>query len=170
MSHTSITSEETSMKCDCLEMNSLPFLDVLCSIKENKIVTDLYRKETDRNQYLLTSSCHPVECAENIPFSLALRIVRICSEIETREARFLELKQLLQEREYKTRMIKSAIEKARKDLKLWKKRSRICQTGDLFLWLPTTPGYPIYLLFKENIGEPWLVWTNTCKKFFQNHP
>ena len=65
-----------------------------CSIKQNKIVTDLYRKETDRNQYLLTSSCHPVECTDNIPFSLALRIVRICSEIETREKRFLELKEL----------------------------------------------------------------------------
>ena len=114
MSHTSLTSEESSMKCGCPEMNSLPFLDVLCSIKQNKIVTDLYRKETDRNQYLLTSSCHPVECTDNIPFSLALRIVRICSEVETRERRFLELKELLQEREYKTGMINSAIEKARK--------------------------------------------------------
>ena len=47
MSHTLLTSEESSMKCDCPEMNSLPFLDVSCSIKQNKIVTDLYRKETD---------------------------------------------------------------------------------------------------------------------------
>ena len=95
-------------------MNSLSFLDVSCSIKQNQIGTDMYRKETDRNQYLLTSSCYPVECTDNIPFSLALRIVRICSEIETRERRFLELKELLQEREYKTGMINSAIEKARK--------------------------------------------------------
>ena len=95
-------------------MNFLSVLDVSCSIKQNKIVTDMYRKETDRNQYLLTSSYYPVKCTDNIPFSLALRIVKICSEIETRERRFLELKELLQERKYKTGMIYSAIEKARK--------------------------------------------------------
>ena len=60
MSHTSLSSENGSAKCDCEESDSIPFLDVLCSIKDGKIVTDLYRKESDRNQYLLTSSCHPV--------------------------------------------------------------------------------------------------------------
>ena len=100
MSHTSLSSENGSAKCDCEESDSIPFLDVLCSIKDGKIVTDLYRKESDRNQYLLTSSCHPVECTNNIPFSLAMRIVRICSEPESSEGRFVELKQLLVEHDY----------------------------------------------------------------------
>ena len=139
MSHTSLTSEESSMKCGCPEMNPLPFLDVLCSIKQNKIVTDLYRKETDRNQYLLTSSCHPVE---------------------TRERRFLELKELLQEREYKTGMINSAIEKARKiprfkDLK--EMVQNLSERRPVFV-VTYDPRLPIYLLFKESIGEPWLVY------------
>ena len=77
-------------------------------------MTDLYRKETDRNQYLLPTSCHPAHVTSNIPYSLALRIVRICTFSEDREKRFSELKDLLLSREYKAAIIDSAIEKARK--------------------------------------------------------
>jgi hypothetical protein len=80
MSHTSLSSENGSAKYDCEESDSIPFLDVLCSIKDGKIVTDLCRKESERNQYLLTSSCHPVECTNNIPFSLARN--DICSNFQ----------------------------------------------------------------------------------------
>ena len=75
---------------------------------------DLYRKETDRNQYLLTSSCHPAQVTQNIPYSLALRIVRICSLIEDREKQFSELKTLLCLRDYKLGMVDAAIDTARK--------------------------------------------------------
>ena len=78
-----------------------------------KIITGLYRKETDRNQYLLPSSCHPAHVTENIPFSLAMRIVRICALKEDREKRFLELKDLLLARDYKQKIIEAAIQKAR---------------------------------------------------------
>ena len=77
-------------------------------------MTDLYRKETDRNQYLLPSSCHPSHVTQNIPYSLALRIVRICSFSEDREKRFSELKDLLLSRDYKPAMINSSIDRARK--------------------------------------------------------
>ena len=90
--------------CGCTPSDSLAFLDTLCKIQGGKIVTDLYRKKTDRNQYLLTSSCHPAHTTKNIPFSLALRIVRICSLPEDREKRFEELKCLLLAREYKNKM------------------------------------------------------------------
>ena len=92
---------------------SLPFLDTLCKLEDGKIITDLYRKETDRNQYLLTSSCHPAHVTDNIPFSLALRIVRICTHPEDREKRFDELKALLLSRDYKPGSVDNAIEKAR---------------------------------------------------------
>ena len=55
--------------------------------------------------YLLTSSCHPAHVRENIPFSLALRIIR--------DTRLSELKQLLLDRDYKVKVIDAAIEKAR---------------------------------------------------------
>ena len=111
MSHTS--EKGSNPECDCKQEDSIPFLDTLCSIKNGKVVTDLYRKPSDRNQYLLTSSCHPSHVAENIPFSQCLRIVRICSEESAKEKRFLELKELLKDRKYPENIIEAAINKAR---------------------------------------------------------
>ena len=112
MTHTTPNGEDNP-DCGCQPSDSLAFLDTLCSIQGGQIVTDLYRKKTDRNQYLLTSSCHPAHTTKNIPFSLALRIVRICSLPEDREKRFKELKCLLLSREYKGGAIDTAIERAR---------------------------------------------------------
>ena len=81
--------------------------------RNGKIKTDLYRKPSDRNQYLLTSSCHPSHVAENIPFSQCLRILRICSEESDREKRFQELKELFKDRKYPENIINAAINKAR---------------------------------------------------------
>ena len=89
-------------------------MDTLCSIKNGQIVTDLYRKPSDRNKYLLPDSCHANSVKENIPFSLFLRITRICSINQTKEKRFEELKTMLLERNYPVRMIDSAMTKARK--------------------------------------------------------
>ena len=79
----------------------------------SQITTDLYKKPTDRNQYLLTSSCHPAHVTNNIPFSLALRIVRICSDENDRNIRLDELNQLLLSRNYKPGIIHTAIERAK---------------------------------------------------------
>ena len=68
------------------------------------------KKPTDRNQYLLISSCHPAHVTNNIPFSLALRIVRICSLPEDREKRFGELEKMLLDRNYKLKIVQAAIE------------------------------------------------------------
>ena len=113
MSHTALKNETLENSCPCVAKYSIPFLDTLCTIENGKIVIDLYRKETDRNQYLLTSSCHPIQCTKNVPFSLALRIVRICSKPETRDMRLNELKIMLLSRDYNVNMIDSAIYKAK---------------------------------------------------------
>ena len=113
MQHTSIPGEDPNLRCSCPNKESIPFLDTLLTIKQGRVSIDLYRKPTDRNQYLLTSSCHPPQTTLNIPFSIALRIVRICTEEDQREQRFDELKQFLIDREYKPSMIDSAITKAR---------------------------------------------------------
>jgi hypothetical protein len=110
MSH---TKPKGGNKCDCEPVESIPFLDTSCQIKDGRIITDLYRKPTDKNQYLLTSSCHPMECFKNIPLSLALRINRICSEVTARELRFGELKEMLVARGYIPSIIEAAIAKAR---------------------------------------------------------
>ena len=62
---------------------SIPFLDVNVSLINGKITTDLYTKPTDKHQYLLQSSCHPKHTKRAIPFSLALRLRRICSSDDT---------------------------------------------------------------------------------------
>ena len=112
MSHTTPPTIENPV-CDCEPVEAIQFLDTSCKIVEGKIITDLYRKETDRNQYLLPSSCHPAHVTENIPYSLAMRIVRICAIEEDREKRFKELKDLLLARDYKPKVIDSPIQKAR---------------------------------------------------------
>ena len=114
MNHTSIIGEAPENKCDCEIKSAIPFLDTLCSIKNGKIDTDLYKKPTDRNQYLLPSSCHSKSTTKAIPMSLGLRIVRICSDPQKRDLRLSELKQLLLERGYEENMIDSALQKAKK--------------------------------------------------------
>ena len=113
MNHSSPRNEPDVDRCQCKLQTSIPFLDVLCSIQKGKIDTDLYRKDTDRNMYLLPTSCHPPSCTKNIPFSLCLRIVRICSKPENREKQFLNLKELMENRGYSEMTINRAIDRAR---------------------------------------------------------
>ena len=112
MNHT-LPENVADSPCNCEPSSSLEFLDTSCSLKNGKIIVDLYRKPTDRNQYLLTSSCHPAHVTSNIPFSLAYRIVRICSEPITRDMRLQELRQLLLSRDYKAGIIDAAILRAK---------------------------------------------------------
>ena len=63
------------------------FLDTTSHLVDDKVVVDLYTKPTDSHQYLLPTSCHPPHCSKNIPYSLAQRIRRICSDDETFEKR-----------------------------------------------------------------------------------
>ena len=58
---------------------TLPFLDVQVHLSNNHIQTALHTKPTDKHQYLLKTSCHPKHTKQTIPFSLFLRIRRICS-------------------------------------------------------------------------------------------
>ena len=64
MQHTSVDSEAESDRCGCKPQNWIPFLDTSCKIEDGQIEIDLFKKETDRNQYLLTSSCHPIGCTK----------------------------------------------------------------------------------------------------------
>lgn len=98
--------------CFCYSSRSIPFLDTLVTIKNEKIITDLYRKPTDRMQYLLPSSCHPPHTINNIPYSLCHRLVRICSEEDTLMKRLDELKLFLLMRNYDEKLINTSIQKA----------------------------------------------------------
>ena len=87
MQHTTPETENVDNNCGYEKLNSIPYLDTSCSIKEGQIILDLYHKPTDRIQYLLPDSCHPLSNIKNIPLSLAIKITRVCSEIETGDMR-----------------------------------------------------------------------------------
>ena len=70
------------------------------SLINGKLATDLNTKPTDKHQYLLQSSCHPKHTKRAIPFSLALRLRRICSADDTFTKRTTELKTYLNKRGY----------------------------------------------------------------------
>ena len=114
MIHTSVENEAEEDKCDCQYRKSIPFLYTSLSIEDGKISIDLHRKKTDRNQYLLPSSCHPKTTTQAIPYSLSLGIVRTCTKINERDSRLRELKELLMARKYPESLVDRAIEKARK--------------------------------------------------------
>ena len=63
------TSKNRCDICDTDPMDKIPFLDTQVEIKNSKIITDLFRKPTDRNMYLLPSSCHVSTVSDNIPYN-----------------------------------------------------------------------------------------------------
>ena len=69
----------STIKFTCSHSPTNILLDVMVSIKDGFIEADLYTKPTDKHQYLLISSCHPQHTKRSIPYSLALRLRRICS-------------------------------------------------------------------------------------------
>ena len=111
--HTYNNQEAPEDRCDCIPEKSIPFLDTNLTVINGKISVDLYRKPTDKNQYLLTNSIHPPDCIKNIPYSLALRITRTCTEQDNRELRFTEIKEFLIERKYRKSLIDASIRRAR---------------------------------------------------------
>ena len=62
MNHTS------KSKCEVCgdDQTKVPYLDTQVEIKHNKVITDLYKKPTDRNMYLLPSSSHVASVSQNI--------------------------------------------------------------------------------------------------------
>ena len=100
----------TKFTCD-YSFTSIPFLDVNVSLHDGKIVTDLFTKPTDKDQYLLHSSCHPIHNKRAIPFSLPLRLRRICSTNETFTLTTNELIDYLYKRGYNRYFIQREIQR-----------------------------------------------------------
>ena len=62
--------------------SSIPFLDTGVYIKNNKLYTKIYRKETVRQNFLHINSEHPISLKNRISCSQVLRVKRTCSTIE----------------------------------------------------------------------------------------
>ena len=94
--------------------NYCEFLDLKISIKDGKISTDLFRKETSKPTALLPSSAHPGHIIHNIVYSMAFRLVRICSSEENFEKRLSELKsEFLIPRKYNSKVVEAQFTRVR---------------------------------------------------------
>ena len=90
----------------------IPFLDILIIKNGCKIITDIYRKPTDTQQYLHFKSHHPKTCRTSIPYTLARRICTIIVPSALRNIRLNELRNVLKERGYPITLINKGIELA----------------------------------------------------------
>jgi hypothetical protein len=55
------------------------FLDVKISLNNNKFLTSVHIKPTNKQQYLHYNSCHPFHTKRSLPRSLSIRGHRICN-------------------------------------------------------------------------------------------
>ena len=109
-----INSLHSTIKCTYeFSKSHISFHDVTVSLdNNNKISTDLFVKSSDTHQYLLHTSCHPSHIKKSIPFSLALRIRRICSTTEKFQHRTNELLEFLCKRGHRRQYVQSQLNKA----------------------------------------------------------
>ena len=84
--------------------DSLNVLDLTLQCNNGYIHTDVYSKPTGNHLYLPYSSSHPRRCKKAIPYGVALRLIRNCSE-NTLKERCDEYKNYLIRQNYPTRLV-----------------------------------------------------------------
>ena len=91
----------------------IEFLDVLVYKDHNNMLqTTIYRKQTDRQNYLDARSEHPKSLKDSIPYSQALRIKRICSSQQEFLSHTAKMINQFQKRGYDRSLIEQQINKA----------------------------------------------------------
>ena len=94
--------------------SSVNFLDVTTVLTGSSISTDLFIKPTDTHQYLHPTSCHPGHIKRAIPYSQALRILNICSNVQKAEEHLDKLVHNLVCRGHSKRKIQIQVNKAKR--------------------------------------------------------
>ena len=91
--------------------------------------TTIYRKQTDRQNYLDARSEHPKLLKDSIPYSQALRIKRICSSQQEFLSHTAKMINQFQKRGYNRSLIEQHIDKAnlqQREQPLKEKKDRNC--------------------------------------------
>jgi hypothetical protein len=92
---------------------SISFLDVLVTLGgDNKFKTSLYKKPTDNPCYVHFTSDHPRHVPRSLPYSLALRCQRICSDPTDAKNELTNLKEKFAARGYPTQLLNDACTRA----------------------------------------------------------
>ena len=91
----------------------MDFLDITILLSgNNPLKTTLFCKPTDTHNYLLYSSEHPRHLLNGIPYSLLLRVRRICSDLSEFKKNAMMLCSHFIRRGYPTHLVKSAYERS----------------------------------------------------------
>ena len=153
------------------ETRTVEFLDTLISITNDGFIkTSLFVKPGKKCSYLLPSSCHPTHITGNIPYSLALRLKRICSDNLDFLNQLDVLKNTLMSRGYKCNYIMKAFDRViniERSVALQKIEKKIVKRCVLPLqYDPRLPNISniLYRLWKVMIQNPRL------KKIFPSPP
>jgi hypothetical protein len=92
--------------------DKIPFLDVSVIISGTQLSTTLYKKPTDNPSYLHYYSEHPKFMKHSIPYSLAIRCRRLCSDIGDTKNNLQTLKDKFVSMSYPRKIVDDAIDKA----------------------------------------------------------
>ena len=138
-------------------------------LHNNSIATDFHVKSTDTHQYLLSSSCHPNHIKKSIPYSLALRIRRICSTDNNFKQRTNELLEFHCQCSHKRNYVKTQINKAfnapRKNTLYYKHKKSNNRTVFVTTYNPSLPNF-------NNIIKKYysiLMASDRCKNSLKIH-
>ena len=92
----------------------ISFLDTEIYIKNNKLHTKIFKKETDRQTFLNINSEQPKSLKISIPYSQALRIKRICSTKKDFDHHSREPKERFLKQGYDQKLVDEQLEKVDK--------------------------------------------------------
>lgn len=145
-------------------LESVNFLDTVVFIKEGQLHTKTYIKPTDKKLYLHFNSAHPRHIFHSIPYSQALRYIRINSDELLLKSELESLRLLLLKRGYPRSIIEYAFDKAslvhRSTLLIYKTEEdkheqfvKYCK-GKKFLPL-IVPFFGSYKSFQKLFYEKW---------------
>ena len=142
----------------------------MVSVKDGSIETELYTKPTDKHQDLLVSSCHPQHTKRSIPFGLALRLRRICSNPDNYKLRTNELIDYLANRGYDKTFLKTQIQRAsdilRTDALTKKPKTQTETTPFVVTYNPALPKVAHIIHQHSNV----LYSSDRCRNAFKNLP
>lgn len=96
----------------CISNNSVDFLDLKLCLQQNKVTTNLFRKETATDSLLHFNSFHPTHTKTGIPTGQFGRLRRICSKTEDFLEKAGDLTIRFKDRGYPKQVVSKAFQKA----------------------------------------------------------
>ena len=133
------------------------FLDLVISLEDNRIKTNLFIKPCNKQLYLDYYSNHPEPCKEGVVYGQAIRVIERCSDNEDAEKHLKNLQDKLEKRNYPEKLIVSKFTQAKKRTRTSLiNESRQRRNGQ---------DKKVRLLFTYNEGNPPLHrWVREAKK------